>query len=296
MSTARILVPILLVSALIPSSRAAAAFSELDSLLRSYPAESLVAPLRRFETEHGRVREGGEAALMLGRFHYARGEYRQAAEALARAAARLDPSRKQEARYWLGLCYLATKDPDQARAALEDVSQSDSPRRTEASLAIALAWEQARKPERAYEELGRLLAGDPGEAGPAALERRIVLAEQLHFPMEAQDARARLLKDYPNSIEAAGMATVLIEPPGNTAAGTISVQIGVFSSFARARSLTNAARHAGFTTAEVVTIGEGRGRTFSVRIGTYPNVHQARQAGESASKKLGTAYRLVGAR
>src|SRR5207248_2496297 len=65
----------------------------LDALARRYPADSLVAPLRRFEIERGTLREAGEAAMLLGRLHFARGEYRQAADAFARASARLDPSR-----------------------------------------------------------------------------------------------------------------------------------------------------------------------------------------------------------
>ena len=118
----------LIVIALLPIPGSALASPALDSLLARHPADSLVAPLRRFESEHGHVSEGGEAALLLGQLHYARGEYRQAADAFARAAARLQPARKPEARYWAGLSWIALKDPQQARASLEEVVSSGSER------------------------------------------------------------------------------------------------------------------------------------------------------------------------
>src|SRR5947207_755314 len=104
----------------------------LDSLVDHHPADSLVVPLRRFENEAPRPSEGAAAAWLLGQLHYARGEYRPAAEAFSRAAARLDPARKPEARYWAGLAWLALGDPGQARAAFEELSKPGSPRRAEA--------------------------------------------------------------------------------------------------------------------------------------------------------------------
>src|SRR5262245_5715721 len=73
---------------------AAAALTPLDSLLRATRADSLVEPLRRFESLNAHTRAGTDAALALGRLHYARGEYRLAAEAFGRAAARVDPAEK----------------------------------------------------------------------------------------------------------------------------------------------------------------------------------------------------------
>jgi tetratricopeptide (TPR) repeat protein len=267
--------------------------ADLGSLLARHPADSLVVPLRRFEAEHGREPQGGEAALMLGRLHFARGEYAQAAAAFARAAARLDPARKPEARYWSGLAWLALKQPEQARAALEEVATSASPRASEARLGIALAWELANRPDRAYDELDRLLQRDPGEAGPAALERFAALAERLHRGDVAVRARARLMRDYPRSIEA---ATASADAPerARSGSGAIEVQIGAFASEARARSLLQAARRAGFRTADVVARGEGAARLYHVRLGAFANATAAREAGESAAKKLGVTYRLAG--
>ena len=67
---------------------------------------------------------------------------------------------------------------------------------------MALCWEAERKPERALETLQALLAEEPGEAGPAALERTAVLAAALRRPELARRARERLLREYPRSMEA----------------------------------------------------------------------------------------------
>src|SRR5216117_220253 len=265
---------------------------ELQSLLAHYPADSLVQPLKRFETEHGRFPEGGEAALVLGQLHYARGEYRQAAEAFSRAAARLEPALKNEARYWAGLSWLAQREASQARAALEEVAESGSARRPEALLGLAMAWETAQRPERALEVLHRLLGSDPGEAGPAALEHTMALAEALHLQRESRDARARLLREYPNSIEATRAALPEREAPPIPAEGSVTVEIGSFSSPGRAHSLLAAAQRAGFTEAKVVLRGEGRARSYLVLLGTYPNAEAGRRAGESAARRLGVSYQL----
>src|SRR2546428_673836 len=76
------------------------------------PADSLAIRLQQREATAARPRVAGEAALRLGRLFYARGEYRPAADAFSRAAARLDPGRKSEALYWTGLSWLALRSPD----------------------------------------------------------------------------------------------------------------------------------------------------------------------------------------
>src|SRR5262245_26063064 len=96
----------------------AAPLAQLDSVLTDTPADSLAVPLRRLESRLDPAR-GAEVAMTLGRYHFARGEYRDAVAAFARGSARLEPGRKPEARYWIGLSWLGLGDPAQARAALE---------------------------------------------------------------------------------------------------------------------------------------------------------------------------------
>ncbi len=275
--------------------------AELRALLAGMPADSLPGPLRRFEAQHARASEAAEAVLVLGQLHYARGEYRRAAETFARAAARLDPARKPEARYWAGLAWLALGDANQARAALDEVAGAGGARRGEAMLAQAQAWELAPRPARARATLAALLSGDPGEVGPAALERVAALAERDGEEDQARQARERLLRDYPRSMEAAAARLAVFAPASAGATsqarpGSVAVVIGSFVDLSRARSLANAARAAGFADAQVVSRGQGLLAVHTVRLGVYPRHADARKAGEQAERALGVTFELTRAR
>jgi tetratricopeptide (TPR) repeat protein len=254
-------------------------------------ADSLVTALKRLES--GRPDQGGDAAMLLGQVHFARGEYRLAADAFARAAARLDPTRKPEARYWVGLSWLGLGDPNQARAALEEVADSDSPRRALARLGVAEAWELAGRPERARQILEALLAGDPGEAGPPALARLAALADAAHQPELARTTRERLMRDYPASDEAAGARLAPAAAPAALAGGW-TVEIGAFSDAARARSLAEAARKSGFAQASVVDRGVGTVLVHVVVLGRYDKSVEARREAERAATTLGVNFRVIG--
>jgi len=284
----------------IPASRGAGPpeAGSLRELLATTPADSLAVALRRFEARRARSPEGTEAVLALGHLHYARGEYRRAADAFARAAARLEPARKHEARYWTGLSWLALGEPNPARSALDEVAAVGGPRQGQAMLAQALAWEQAQRPARAAEVLGLLLAGDPGESGPAALERAAAMAERDGHDDDARRARERLLREYPRSIEAAAARRAVFSPRdpagrGEARPGATAVVIGSFVDPARARSLAAAARAAGFADAQVVSRGKGLSAVHMVRLGLYPRAADARRAGEQAEQALGVTFELT---
>jgi len=257
--------------------------------------DSLASRLRRDELAATRPRDAGAAALLLGRLDYARGEYRSAADAFARAAARLDPARKSEALYWAGLSWLGLHSPNAARAALEEVVASGSPRGDEAQLAIAVAWEQDDRPEKAYGVLERLLERSPGEATPAALERLAALADRFHRPAEAARARERLLSSYPTSMEAAMTAAALAGPTSAVPPGApIGLEVGRFAGPARARALAARAARAGFPDARVLVRGEGAATSYTVLLGTYPDAAAARDAEAVAARELGLSPRLTG--
>jgi len=179
----------------------AATAAPVQRLLESVPGDSLARPLARLEAAQ-RGPAAADAAVTLGQLHFARGEYRQAAAAFARAAARSNSGGRAEARYRAGLAWLGAGEPRAARAAFEEAARGTPARRADALLGVALCWERERRPERALETLQTLLAGEPGEAGPAALERTAALAEALRRPELARRSRERLLRDYPRSIEA----------------------------------------------------------------------------------------------
>lgn len=269
----------------------------LRELLASTPADSLAGPLRRFESEHSRTLPGAEAAFTLGQFHYARGEYRQAGDAFARAAARFPPMRKAEARYWQGLSALGTGDAEQARAALEELARGAGVRQAEAQFALAQAWEKAGRPDRAEEELRMLLAGVPGEMTAPALERLAELSRILGKTDAAKKAEEQLRRSRPGSIEAVRRNPPAPAPPqaevGRSERGRIAVQIGAFGDPARARELLQRARQAGFAQASAHRQGQGGTELHVVRIGWFPNEVEARRAGERASAELGVAFRLI---
>lgn len=274
----------------------------LRELLAAMPGDSLVAPLRRFEAERARggtAAAGGsaaEAALTLGHLHAARGEYRPAAEAFARAAARLDPAGKPEARYLLGLAWLALGETHQARAALEEVAAAEGPRRAAARLALAQTWELARRPDRALEILDRLANEEPGEFTPAVLERLAALHDDNGHLDRGRRARERLLAEFPRSMEAAAARRVVFGSGASAAGarpGTIAVVIGSFVDAARARSLAASARSSGFPEAEVVSQGQGLAAVHTVRVGAFPSAAEARRAATQAEQALGVSAQIV---
>lgn len=282
------------------AAAAATAADSLRMLLATTAADSLPLALRRYEARRARGPEATASILALGQFHYARGEYRRAAEAFARAAARLDPDRKPEARYWAGLSWLALGESNPARAALDEVAAVEGPRRAEAMLAQAQAWDLVQRPDRAAEVLDVLLAGAPGEAGPAALERVAALADRDGRHADALAARERLLREYPRSVEAAAARLAVFRPAeargGEARPGATAVLIGSFADAGRARALAAAARSAGFPEARVVSRGEGLAAVHQVRLGVYPRAADARQAGGQAEQALGVVFELVPAR
>lgn len=272
----------------------------LREVLTETPADSLDGPLKHFEVAHGRSLESADAAFTLGQFHYARGEYKQAAEAYARASARYPPDRKAEARYWQGLAALGQGDATQARSVLGEVAEVESPRRAAARYAVAEAWLRAGRIEPALDQLRTLLADRPDEMKSEALERTAELARRLGDDGEAERATRELEKLSPRAVEPVRrpspppIATVPVPGPairGET--GRIAVQIGAFSDLARARALFESARQAGYPRAQLLTQGRGGATLHVVRIGLYPNEGAARAAGEHASRELGVAYRLI---
>jgi tetratricopeptide (TPR) repeat protein len=289
----------------------------LRHLVESHAADSLPGPLSHFEAAH-RGAEAGEAAFVLGQLRYARGEYRQAAEAFARAARRLGTQRRGEARYWAGLAWLGAGDLAQARAYLDDAAGDGMPRRSEALLALALCWESARRPERALETLQRLLADEPGEAGAPALERVAVLSEGLGRPEQARRARDRLARDYPRSFEAlrAGLSPLAqgspaaepparprapaprepaeqVSPPPKAVNVPLAVQIGAFRDPVRARALAGRARRAGFAPVRVSAREDALGTLYAVRVGVYATAEDAQGAGQRLARALRVRWLVV---
>lgn len=256
----------------------------LAKVLAETPADSLAAPLRRLEQQMGRSQEAGEVALALGEFHFARGEYRQAVETLGRAAARLDPARKSEARYWQGLAQLGLQQFTEARVTLEEVARASLARRAEAQLGIAAAWEQAGRPDRAVETLEPLLESGAGEAAPAALERLAISAARLGRQNVARRAADRLRREYPGSVEA---ARVRLAAAGAADGARVTLRLGAFVESAEARRLADRARKAGISGVQVVESGHGSDHRWVVRFGSWTRREEAEREASRLEPALG---------
>lgn len=180
---------------------------------RGTPADSLAPELRRLEAGGPRTTSAA-AAFALGQFHHARGEYRQAADAFGRSAARLQGYERAEARYRQGLAWLGAEDGGRARADFEEVSTISQPLRALAQLGLAQALALSGEPTRELDVLKRLLEGPAGEAEPAALERYALLCERAHRVAESVAARDRLQRRWPRSLEAArlGFDAPMVRP------------------------------------------------------------------------------------
>jgi hypothetical protein len=186
------------------------AMSDIWSRLPSgLPADSLGPALRRLEAA-GPPSTSAAAAFAEGEFHYARGEYRLAADAFGRAAARLQALEHTEARYRQGLAFLGARDPGRARAAFEEVSMLSQPFHDLAQFGLARAYALAGETDQELTALRRLLDRPAGEAEPAALARYAALSDRLHHDSEARAARERIAKRWPRSFEAA-----LLPPAGS---------------------------------------------------------------------------------
>jgi tetratricopeptide (TPR) repeat protein len=177
------------------------------------PADSLAPALLQIEAAGPRSTAAG-AAYALGQFHHARGEYRAAADAFGRAAARLADYDRADARYRQGLSWLGALDGGRARAAFEAVAAESQPLRSLAQLGLAQALALTGETEHELAVLKHLLDGSAGEAEPAALERYAALCDRVHRTSDANAARDRLLRRWPRSLEAArlGQPAVLAKP------------------------------------------------------------------------------------
>jgi tetratricopeptide (TPR) repeat protein len=166
------------------------------------PADSLGSALERLEAR-GPAAISAASAYALGEFHHARGEYRLAADAFGRAAARFQGPEHSEARYRQGLAFLGARDPGRARAAFEEVAMLSQPLRTLAQFGVARAYALAGETDQELTVLRRLLDRPAGEAEPAALARYAALCDRQHHSSEARAAREALAKRWPQSVEAA---------------------------------------------------------------------------------------------
>jgi tetratricopeptide (TPR) repeat protein len=251
----------------------------------------LAAPAARSAAPQAPTVPNAAGDFDTGQRHYARGEYRQAAERFALAAARAEPTLKPRARYWAGLAWLGAGERTQARAAFEDVIESGAPEVPLARLGVALCWEAEKQPDRAEETLARMVTSDMGEAGPTVLAHLAALAHARGDVERARRANERLVREYAGSMEAAQARVEVSRAP--TAVQVVWVQIGAFGDPARARALAESARRAGLGEATVRAQENGQSRLQIVLLGPYRSEDEARRAAAQAAERLGTPARIA---
>lgn len=213
MSVRSRLLALLLALACGTSATPSRALEPVPGIPSGVPADSIVRTLRRIEATSTRP-VAGAAAFELGGFHHVRGEYRAAAEAFGRAAARLQDYDHSLARYRQGLAWLGEGEAGRARAAFEEVAGNSRPLRAEALQGWAQTHALLGETAAEMEVLRRLLAGSAGEVEPAALARWAVLCELAGNTTEAASARDRIRRRWPRSLEAArlGGPAALVKP------------------------------------------------------------------------------------
>lgn len=257
------------------------------------PAETVAARLRALELESGDAGLSGAAAMTRGQLHFARGEFRTAADVFSRLAARVGPDAKPEARYWAGLSWLGAGQLSQARATLEEVARVPGPRQNDAVLAVAHTFEPASTPERIAASLEGAVRSRPDENAPGLLERLATVLESRSQNDAARGVRERLLREYPRSIEAAPVRAALFEAQGAAPDGAWTVTIGSFIDPGRARGLASSAKRAGFPQARVITRGRGLAAAHLVVLGQYRRRVEAERAGDQATRALGVSFQVV---
>ena len=173
-----------------------------SQLPRAIPADSLAPALQTLEAR-GPRQISASAAYALGQFHHARGEYRAAADAFGRAAARLSGPDRAEARYRQGLAWLGAGEPGRARATFEEVAATSRALRSAAQFGLSQAFALSGEVTREMDVLERLLEDSAGEAEPGALERYALICDRAHRVKDAEAARERLRRRWPRSFEAA---------------------------------------------------------------------------------------------
>ncbi|MBK7368369.1 MAG: SPOR domain-containing protein [Candidatus Eisenbacteria bacterium] len=259
------------------------------ALSPSVPAESLGVRLRAMELRPVAGVSPGAAAFALAQLHYARGEYRQAADAFLRASGRLTGEERGEARYWSRLTALALRGR-KPRAPFAERAPSRARSRSWASRRPGTPSSAPIAPTTCCACCSRATPGrrpHPRSTASRSSPNGCITRTK---PRVRVRLRAKLRHDQGPRATA---------PPPSPAAGTepsgeVAIQIGAFGDEARARTLAESARRAGFADASVLRrpTPDGRATLHVVRLGRYPNREEARKAGERVQRALGVGWQV----
>jgi len=327
----RPLLTLLLISALIAVGKAPAGetpFPRIDSLLSAGKVdEARTELLRQAEENAGtdeewlalfylneleregekyfdRLREladlwgAPETWFALGKYRYAVGAYRSAADDFGRASRGWEGERANDAECWRGISLVAAGETEEGLRTLRATAKRErkgaaSPR---ARLLAAEVYAGRGEPERCDEMLRPLLEGDHPWLRPALLLHARA-AEALGDGAEAARTFRDLVERFPGSAEAGKAARALTlpsEPPGTAGeAGNFFVQIGSFEKVENADSFVKARRSEGIGAIHI-HLDESEGRSlYQVRIGPFSSSGDAEKARENLEKQGGLPGHVV---
>ncbi len=304
--------------------------AELVAALDSPNAEAARRAAETILADYRTVPEVGEAAELLGHYHYARGEYLTAAKQFERAAAAAPSESERTARQLLrGRALLGAREGSLAARVYESVLKGD-PTSAEARLGLADALFLDGKAERAADIYRELSADGPDEPlTPLALAQLVRASDQLGRPADARAAARKLATEYPHSSEAAvardrlrreaeatqvapgsgdrggaapgaersppGVSAVASAPSSaaDSSSGRYSLQLGAFGEEANAQELRLRLEQWGITAVRIEEERRGERLYYRVRAGYYPDAQAAEDAGSSLRDAHGLSYRVV---
>lgn len=201
-------------AALPASAFAQAGESQADTLWQQASsladADSAAFLYELYVARHGRTPRAREAQLRLGKYFYARAEYRDAHRRFAAVAGR--GVLGEEARLGMARCRLALGQFVEARVDAHELLRSPNARLGwEGSFVVALALQGEGRTREALSEYLRLLERPAGPAQPSALLQAARAARSEGQNRQAGEFLEQLKREYPDSFEAMEADTVWAE-------------------------------------------------------------------------------------
>ncbi|MBM3319416.1 MAG: SPOR domain-containing protein [Candidatus Eisenbacteria bacterium] len=290
-------------------------FSAADELLAAGEAEEARAELRRIADEHEGSALGNEALFRwnelepdgpvylerlarladrwddprawfaLGRYRFAVGAYRAAADDFGKAARLLAGEEKMDASCWRGLALVAAGEVDSGIQLLLGTAENgrDAPPAIRARYLAAEALSRKGSLDRAASVLKPLLAGRHDFSAPALL-----LKARLEGADTREDRAAAGSGETPRRAPeevAAEAAAPPAPPPRDTILAVYYVQIASFEDESNARRFVAGERARGVGAIDVYPSG-GEGRVlYRVRVGPFATPEEAQTAREHLSRQ-----------
>ena len=239
-----------------------------------------------------------ETWLALGKYRYAVGAYRSAADDFGRASRGWKGERANDAECWWGISLVAAGETEEGLRTLQATAkrERDGAASLRARFLAAEVYADLGEPERCDEMLRPLFDGDHQWLRPALLLHARA-AEALGDEAEAAKTFRDLVERFPESAEAGEAARALAiasEPSGAAGEGvSFFVQIGSFEKIENADSFVEARRSEGIGAIHIHLDESEERSLYQVRIGPFANSGDAEKARENLEEHEGLPGHVV---